>query len=429
MSGLNAIINRLKTIRLSILLALSRKRRKKLESVRFVGITGSAGKTMTKELTASILGCFGRCRKTVDSYNMATDVMFAVMHTSAAHQYCVAEIGAYGPGTMDIPVSVFQPHIAVLTLIGKDHISAYKSMDKLIAEKEKLIRALPSDGIAVLNIDDPEVKAIGERCHCRVIWVGRHPDATLRLLDAQSRWPDPLILSFRYQDKTFAIRTQLYGEHTVTAVLASLGVALAAGLPLDQAVWAISRMPPYEGRMQPVESAGGVTFIRDDIKAPYWSVPAVLLFLKEARAQRKIMVIGAISDSSSDDTKKYKKICREALKAVDLVIVVGPSAHRARRARKDESDMSIQGFSSILEAAEYLQQELKEGDLVLIKGSNRADHLVRLILNRSRPVRCWWDKCAQGIFCDHCPRLYGRSRWISWLTPLILRSRPRDRDV
>ncbi|HQL01337.1 MAG TPA: UDP-N-acetylmuramoyl-tripeptide--D-alanyl-D-alanine ligase [Smithellaceae bacterium] len=429
MHALNTTIKRLKSIRLSILRALSAGRRKKLESVRFIAITGSAGKTMTKELTASILAHFGRCRKTVASYNMTTDVMFAVLHTRAAHQYCVAEIGAYGPGTMDIPVSVFQPHIAVLTLIGTDHISAYKSRDKLIAEKEKLIRSLPSDGVAVLNIDDPEVKAIGKRCHCRVVWFGRHPDAALRLLDAQSQWPDPLILSLSFENKTFSARTQLHGEHTATAVMASLGVALAVGLPLERALEAVAQATPYEGRMQPVESIGGVTFIRDDIKAPYWSLPAAFAFIKDANASRKVVLIGSVSDSSKDDTKKYKKICREARAAADLVIVVGPSAHRALRARKDENDSSVQGFPSVCEAAAYLQKELKEGDLVLIKGSNRADHLGRLILNRNRPIQCWEDKCALDIFCDSCPRLYTRSRWISLFTPLMLRRRPRDQEV
>ena len=412
-----------------MLVALSMRRRKKRGVVRFVGITGSAGKTMTKELTAAVLARCARCRKSQASYNMATDVLFTVLHTKPFHRYCVAEIGAYGPGTMDIPVSVFQPHIAVLTLIGRDHISTYKSMDKLIAEKEKLISALPSDGIAVLSIDDPEVKAIGDRCHCRVIWFGRHPEATLRLLDAQSRWPNPLSMSFHYQDKIYTVQSRLHGLHTATAVLAALGVAVACRLPLDQAVEDISQTPPYEGRMQPVESAGGVTFIRDDIKAPYWSVPAALTFMKDARASRKIAIFGAISDSNSDDTKKYKKICRQALTAVELVIFIGPSAHRAVRARKDENDMSIQGFPSIREAAAYLQQELKEGDLVLLKGSSRADHLVRLILHRTRPLNCWDDQCGLDIFCNHCPRLYSRSRWISLLTPLILRRRPRDQDT
>ena len=384
---------------------------------------------MTKELSAAILSRFGFCRKTRASYNMTTDVIFSVLHTTSAHRYCVAEIGAYGPGTMDIPLQAFQPHIAVLTVIGRDHLSAYKSIDKLIAEKAKLVSALPADGIAVLNIDDPAVRAIGESHPGRVIWFGQDPAATLRLLDVQSRWPEPLTLAVQHRNKVYNVRTRLHGTHTATAVLAALGVALAAGVALAPAIEAVSHVSPFEGRMQPVASDGGVFFIRDDIKAPFWSLPAAFAFIKDAKAFRKVVLIGTVSDSSKDDTKKYKKICREAREVADLVMVVGPSAHRALRARKDENDRSIQGFSSAREAADYLQKGLKEGDLVLIKGSNRADHLGRLILNRNRPIECWEDKCALDIFCDSCPRLYSRSRWISLLTPLILRRRPRDRDV
>ena len=129
-----------------------------------------------------ILAGFGLCRKTHLSYNMIWAIAAAVLHTGKAHRYCVAEIGAAGPGTMDEPVRLFKPDIAVLTLIGRDHYSAYKSMERLAAEKEKLITALSQDGTAVLNIDDPAVRAIGERCNRRVIWIGEGAGATLRLL-------------------------------------------------------------------------------------------------------------------------------------------------------------------------------------------------------------------------------------------------------
>ena len=426
---LSIIKNRLNPLRMKVLLVRAGRHRSKLKHVNFVGITGSAGKTTTKELTAAILARFGPCRKTEASYNMTTDVIYAVLNTKDVHHYCVAEIGAYGPGTMDVPLQVFQPSIAVVTLIGKDHISAYKQMDKLVAEKEKMIAALASDGTAVLNMDDPAVRGIGHRCDKRIIWFGRDPDATLRLLEASSRWPDPLCLSFRYQGTTYEVRTQLHGTHMTTAVLASLGVALAAGLPLQQAIEVISQQKPSEGRMQPVASDDGVVFIRDDIKAPYWSLDVALAFMKNARAERKIAILGTISDSSSDDAKKYKKVCRQARTLVDQVIFIGPSAHRALRARTDENDRSIQGFPNPHAAWLYLQSELRKGDLVLLKGSNRADHLVRLLLHREKPICCWANRCSIDIFCDHCPRLYSRSRWISVLTPLILRMRSRDTDA
>jgi len=163
----------------------------------------------------------------------------------------------------------------------------------------------------------------------------------------------------------------------------------------------------------------GVVFIRDDMKAPHWSLNEPLAFLREARADRKVAIVGTISDSSMDDTKKYKKFCRQIREFADLVVFVGPHAHRALRARQTETDTAIQGFSSIRYAATYLQTELRKGDLVLLKGSNQADHLVRLIINRSRPIQCWKDRCKVEVFCDMCPKLYKHSPDMPFVAPIV----------
>lgn len=103
---------------------------------------------------------------------------------------------------------------------------------------------------------------------------------------------------------------------------------------------------------------------------------------------------------------RYKKYCRQVREVADIVVFVGPNAHRALRARQNERDTAIQGFSSIRDAAEYLQNELRKGDLVLLKGSHNADYLVRLIIDSDNPIQCWKDKCDERIFCDKCSRVY-----------------------
>ena len=143
------------------------------------------------------------------------------------------------------------------------------------------------------------MRSIGEGCNRRIIWFGEGAGATLRLREARSRWPDPLTLFFEYQNKTYEVRTQLHGTHMAIPVLASLGVALAADLPLEKAIVAIAQVQPTEGRMQVVSGDDGVVFIRDDSKAPHWSLNAPLEFLREARADRKVAVVGTISDASA----------------------------------------------------------------------------------------------------------------------------------
>lgn len=402
-----SVRKRLKSAAILVLSVLARHRRATLTHVTFVGITGSAGKTTTKELVSNILSQFGPCCKTTQSYNTIVAVVSLLLrHVRKTHRYCVAEIGAFGPHTMDRSVDVFRPDVAVLTVIGRDHYRAYGKMELLAAEKEKLIKALPSHGIAVLNIDDPLVKAIGERCNRRILWMGKSEGAELRLLEVSSRWPEPLSLTVAYRDSVWKIKTQLHGTHQATSVLASLGVALALGLPPDAVLETIRRMPPLEGRMQPVYDHRGVVLIRDDMKAPHWSLPATMEFMKEAKAARKIAVLGTISDVSGDAAKRYTKTCKEFREAADVVIFVGPNAHRGLRARKDATDASIQGFSHINQAGDYLQSLLQKGDLVVIRASRNADHLERLVINRDKPIRCWKDDCRKAIFCSTCPQLY-----------------------
>jgi UDP-N-acetylmuramoyl-tripeptide--D-alanyl-D-alanine ligase len=379
--------------------------RRRLNDITFIGITGSAGKSTTTDMTATILTPFGHCQQT-HGYNMLTSIVGTVWHTHKHHRYCVAELAAYGPGTLDKTVRLFKPDIAVITLIGRDHYSAYKSIEALAAEKEKVVMGLLPHGTAVLNIDDPLVRSIGERCNRRIIWFGESVGATLRLIEVRSLWPEPLTILFEYQDKTYEVRTQLYGTHMAIPVMASLSIALAADLPLEKAILSIAQFQPLEGRMQVMTGDDGVVFIRDDCKAPQWSLNAPLAFLKEARADRKIAIIGTISDASGDAAKRYKRYCRQFHECADIVVFIGHHAHRALRAKQNESDTTIQGFSNIRDVANYLQTELRRGDLVLLKGSYIADHLLRLIINRVHPIQCWKDHCGVEAFCDKCPKLY-----------------------
>lgn len=322
-------------------------------------------------------------------------------------RYCVVEISGGRPGVMDLPLRISRPKIGVLTVIGRDHYRAFGTPEGIVAEKSKLINSLPSDGIAILNVDDPQVRTVGEAHSGRRIWVGRGEEADIRLLDVQSRWPDPLQLTVEYGKSRYQIQTRLHGEHLALSVLCALGVAVALGLPFDEAIDALSRQESAEGRMQIVRANDGVVFIRDDWKAPYWSLKEPLKFLQQARADRKVAVVGTLSDYSGDATAQYKKAARLIRQYADLVVFVGPHAHRAERARLNEIDQSIVGFSSLASAAEYLESELRAGDLVLLKGSNRADHLVRLLLNRNQPISCWKVRCGLNDFCTSCPETYG----------------------
>jgi UDP-N-acetylmuramyl pentapeptide synthase len=373
--------------------------------VTYIGITGTAGKTTAKDLSAAMLSAFAPCQSTDETENAPFYVAQTIVSAGRRHRFCVVEVAASEKYNLGLSARLLKPDIAVLTLIAREHYSGFRSLEAIAAEKAKLIAALRPQGIAVLNIDDPLVRSIGERCNRRVIWVGKAEGATLRLRDARSQWPEPLTLKVDYEGKTFEVQTQLHGTQLGLPVLAALGVALAAGLPLEKAIAALAAAKPPEGRMQIVTSKDGVVFVRDDWKAPHWSMHAPLAFLQTARAQRKVAIIGSVSDSPDGPSKRYPRLARLALNVADVVIFVGDDALYALKAKPAEGK-SLLAFAALRDASDYLRKELRDGDLVLLKGTNLQDHMARLILDRDEPVQCWRQRCDLTHFCGRCPRLY-----------------------
>jgi aminoacyl-tRNA hydrolase len=184
---------------------------------------------------------------------------------------------------------------------------------------------------------------------------------------------------------------------------------VACGIPLQEAAAAVERVDPWEGRMSPALDGHGVTFIRDDWKAPLWTFGPALDFMRDAQANRKIVIVGTISDLRGDPARKYADVARRAAEVADHVFFVGPWSSRALRARRRPDDDTIRAFASVKAAHAFCQTFLQAGDLVLLKGSNPADHLVRIVLARQRDVACWRDRCVVRGFCDHCGLLTVRS--------------------
>lgn len=389
--------------RINVFLATIRRRF--LTRTTFIGITGSVGKTTAKDLTVAVLKQHGITRGNSLGLNYLNDMAKAILELDRDVRFAVLEVATSGPGTIDPRVRLCRPQIAAMTVIGRDHFKQFGSMEAIAEEKAKLINALPKDGTAVLNRDDPLIRAVSEDTRARRLWFGKAIDADLRLIEACSEYPDPLILRISYRGEEYTCRTGVYGTHLAVPALAAVGIGLAAGLPIEKAIAGLADAETTPGRMQIVTGSDGVTFLRDDFKAPHWTLQTTLGFFKDARAQRKVAVIGTFSDYSLSASKLYPKVARRVREVADLVVFVGPHALRAVKARANEDDHSLQGFTEINEAHNYLKQVLREGDLVLLKGTNRVDHLVRLILARERSVSCWVSDCGKNRFCDRCQQL------------------------
>jgi aminoacyl-tRNA hydrolase len=363
-----------------LLLILAPYRTTALKRVVFIGVTGSCGKTTTKELISAVLSTTFSTDKNRGSRNCTREVIRSVLRARPSRSHFVQElsIGKTGGRSMIAnALKLLRPQIGVVTNIGTDHRSLYRTRQDIAAEKGKLVASLPKDGVAVLNADDPFVVPMAIRCSGRVITYGTAPQAMVRATDVRSVWPERLTFSVHWGAESHLVQTQLCGTHWVHSVLAALAVGLSSGVPLKAAVEGVKAVAPIPGRMSPTQLPAGITLIRDDAKAPILSFLPALKFIGQARASRKIVVVGTISDYSGTSKTRYLQIARQAREMADYVFFVGPWAPRCLSAKTHADDRSLQAFGTLRQLAAHLRTFLQPDDLVLVKGSP-ADHLESL---------------------------------------------------
>ncbi len=385
-----------------VMIACARRWRRLLKKPVFIGVTGSAGKTTTKELLLGMLSHRGGAVGNDGSFSNIDKIAEALLRLMPWHSYFVTELSGHRQGEMDDNLPLVQPSIGIVTIIGDDHASAEYPREAIIGEKSKLIASLPPTGTAVLNADDPAVLGMAAVCRAKVITYGLSSNADLRAEAIRSVWPERLQMTLVWGVQRVELRTRLCGTHWVPAVLGTVGGGLAAGMTLSECAQALASVEPFDGRMQPVTTPDGATFIRDDFKAPWWTLNSCFEFMDAARAARKIIVIGELSDVGATKGSSYAHAATRAQDIADLTVFVGAWSSSALKARRADKPEALHVFAHVRDAADYLNGVIREGDLILLKGTNRQDHLQRLILARTGEVACWRDDCRVVSFCDQC---------------------------
>jgi UDP-N-acetylmuramoyl-tripeptide--D-alanyl-D-alanine ligase len=385
------------------LVGLARIHRRRLEGAPFIGITGSCAKTTTKTLLADILSGPYQVACNPGSKNRTITLADTMLKTQK-DGVCIQEFGASGIGTLDAMIAFFKPTVAVVTTVMRDHYSAFRSMEAIAREKTKLVAALPADGIAVLNQDDPLVAGMRHATRARCITYGTGAGADIRAENLSAAWPAPLSGRVIIDRREYLLRTGLYGLHTATSAMAALAAAIALGLSPQDALAALEKVSPPPHRMQAAEDGRGVSFILDDFKASLDGIPAIIDFTAQSAAQRKIMIIGTLSDYPGSSSPKYRRVARQALSVADQVMLVGKFAAYGLKGQPTEVvNQRLFAFRHLVELNGYLQPRLRAGDLVILKGNRKQDHLERLFTARRKQIRCWQSECNRLEECPECP--------------------------
>jgi len=392
--------------RIALLYAAAYVWRRVLVRTTFIAITGSKGKTTAKECLAGALQARYPTGKTLGNQNGYDGVPRSVLRVRPWHRFAVIEVAAKGRGLVKRSARLVRPDVAIVLLVARNHMKDFRTLENVAAEKAELLAHLGPRSIAVLNGDDPRVAAMAESLKQRVVFFGSSPSFPYWADAATSKWPERLSFDLHAGAERAEVRTRLVGCHWRHAVLGALAAAHVCGMTLRDAVMGVREVEPVLGRMQPVQLPSGAMMIRDDLDGSLGASDAAFETLAGATAERKILIMTDVTDTSMSPRQRYRTMGRAIARIFDLAVFIGDRAGYGVRGAiaGGMSSERARACFSWQQAEDFLAGELKQGDLVLLRG-RVGDHLARLYFALLGPVACRKTLCRKQIICDLCPEL------------------------
>lgn len=334
-------------------------------NVRVVAVTGSVGKTTCKELTATVLGRRFRVLKSEGNLNTEIGVPLTLLGLTAGHERAILEFGMYARGDIALLARVAAPAVGVVTNIGPVHLERLGHLGAIVAAKAELVEALPEDGLAVLNGDDPQVAALARRTRARVVYYGLSPQCDVRAGEVVSRGLDGF--SFRLSCPAGAIDVScpLPGKHHVYPALAAATVGLNEGMGLEEIAAGLAEARP-DLRLRVLPGPGGSVIIDDSYNASPASMLAALDLLAELPG-RRIALLGEMRELGAEEEEGHRAVGRRAAAVCDRLFVCGEQARPLAEAAS-AGGLEARWLESG-EAADALRRELGRRDYLLVKAS------------------------------------------------------------
>ncbi|GAA2504731.1 UDP-N-acetylmuramoyl-tripeptide--D-alanyl-D-alanine ligase [Streptomyces thermolineatus] len=340
-----------------------------------VALTGSSGKTSTKDLIAQVLEHLGPTVFTPGSLNNEIGLPLTALRADDSTRHLVLEMGARGKGHIRYLTGLTPPRIGVVLNVGTAHVGEFGGRDAIAEAKGELVEALPADGLAVLNADDPLVRAMASRTKARTVLFGEAADAEVRAEDVRLDDLGRPAFTLRTPTGCASVTLRLYGEHHVSNALAAAAVARELGMPVDRIATALSEAGTLSRwRMEVTERADGVTVVNDAYNANPESMRAALRALVAmGRGRRTWAVLGEMAELGGDSLAEHDAVGRMAvrLNVSKLVAVGGQAAAWMRVGAYNEGSWGEESVhvSDAQEAIELLRTEVRPGDVVLVKAS------------------------------------------------------------
>jgi UDP-N-acetylmuramoyl-tripeptide--D-alanyl-D-alanine ligase len=351
------------------------KRRVRRLNPRIIGITGSYGKTTTKELLGTILSSRFPTLRTPESWNTLMGITRAIRERlTAEHEIFVVEMGAYKRGEIRALCELTgPPSIGILTGVNEQHLERFGGIQNTIKAKYELIQAVQSGGLAIFNVDNEYCRELANQTtHARVARVGLssdsgHLDYTARDVSVSA---DGTRFTCVAGDTEQSFRTALLGEHFILNVLAAAAAAVECGMTLQQIASAVAAMPPVPHRLQLLSSASGITTIDDAYSANPDGARAALKVLSQMNGGRRILVTPGFVELGNREREFNRELGRLATGACDLLVLVGARHTEPIRDGAVDAGMSpdvIKVVDNVGAARGFLSEISKPGDTILFE--------------------------------------------------------------
>ncbi|MEU5215956.1 UDP-N-acetylmuramoyl-tripeptide--D-alanyl-D-alanine ligase [Streptomyces sp. NPDC020807] len=360
---------------LEALAALAREILARIPDHTVIGLTGSAGKTSTKDLIAQVLPELGPTTSTLRSFNGEIGMPLAITHADTTARYLVLEMGARGIGHITHLTTIARPTVGLVLNVGTAHVGEFGGREAIAQAKGELVEALPAEGLAVLNADDPMVAAMAPRTRARVLTFGTGDDADVRAedirLDPFGRPSFTLVTA----DGSAPVTLNLHGEHHVSNALGAAAVVIGLGADVGKTAAALSgAVLLTSGRMQVTERPDGVVVVNDAFNANPDSMRAALRALTAmAEGHRAVAVLGEMRELGEDSRDGHAEVGQMAAESGAAVLVaVGHEEADvlAEAARTANPALEVLRAADRGEALTLTRGLVRPGDVVLVKGSH-----------------------------------------------------------
>lgn len=340
-------------------------------NLRVIGITGSVGKSTTKELAAEVLSTRFRTLKNPGNLNNEIGLPLTILQLTENHEIAILEMGFYVPGEINFLCDLAMPQVGVVTNIGTVHAERAGSIEAIVSGKAELVEALPPepDGVAILNFDDPRVRGMAERTQAKVFFYGLSSGADLWADNIEGLGLEGIRFRLHYLDETLHLRVPLIGRHSVHTVLRAAAIGLEEGLTWQEIVDGL-QTGKAQLRLVAVRAKSGALLLDDTYNASPESTMAALNLLEDLAGHR-IAILGDMLELGQYEQQGHELVGARAAEVADQLVTVGERAVVIAKAanRAGLAKEKIKEFESSEQAVDYLQENLNSKDVVLVKGS------------------------------------------------------------